>query len=60
MSVNGIKFNNSHKISKLSYDDTITMSKPKNDNYKSLFESFKKRMKTVLDKYSQRILSKTK
>ena len=60
MSVNGIKFNNSHKISKLSYDDTITMSKPKNDNYKSLFESIKKRMKNVLDKYSQGILSKTK
>ena len=60
MSVNGIKFNNSHKICKLSYDDTITMSKPKNDNYKSLFESFKKRMKNVLDKYSQGILSKTK
>ena len=60
MSVNGIKFNNSHKISKLSYDDTITMSKQKNDNYKSLFESIKKRMKNVLDKYSQGILSKTK
>ena len=60
MSVNGIKFNNSHKICKLSYDDTITMSKPKNDNYKSLFESIKKRMKNVLDKYSQGILSKTK
>lgn len=61
MSVNGVKFNGSHKISKLSYDDKITMSKPKIDNqYKSSFENIKKRMKNVFEKYSKGILSKTK
>ena len=54
--------NSSHKISKLSYDDTINMIKPKNDynNYKSSFESIKKRIKNVLEKYNKGILSKSK
>lgn len=54
--------NSSHKISKLSYDETINMIKPKNDynNYKSSFESIKKRIKNVLEKYNKGILSKTK
>lgn len=62
MSVNGVNYNSSHKISKLSYDDKITISIPKNDNigYKTSFESIKKRMKNVLEKYSKGILSKTK
>lgn len=59
-SVNGPS--SSHKISKLSYDDTINMIKPKNDynNYKSSFESIKKRIKNVLEKYNKGILSKSK
>ena len=54
--------NSSHKISKLSYDETINMIKPKNDynNYKSSFESIKKRIKNVLEKYNKGILSKSK
>lgn len=54
--------NSSHKISKLSYDDTINMIKQKNDynNFKTSFESIKKRIKNVLEKYNKGILSKTK
>ena len=54
--------NSSHKISKLSYDDKINMIKQKNDynNFKTSFESIKKRIKNVLEKYNKGILSKTK
>lgn len=57
----GLNYNSSHKISKLSYDDTISMAKPKNDynNYKASFENIKKRIKNVLEKYNKGILSKT-